>query len=102
MTPLIIRHGDVLLIRRGDPAPHTSSASAEAEIILAHGEATGHAHRLRGRGVAWAESGHRLHVPAGGLLTHEEHSTLEIPMGEWEIRIQQTTTQEGRWERVRD
>ncbi len=109
------RHGDVLLIRRPDETP-AATTSDPAEVVVAEGEVTGHAHRVRGAGVnfrtvkrGWLESPGvvhegmlRLDVPAGGAIYHEEHHTITLPPGVYEVRRQQTMTQRGVWERVRD
>lgn len=54
--------------------------------------------RLRdlGRGVL------RLDVPRGGHIQHEEHKTIVLEPGTYEVRHQRTMTQPGIWERVRD
>lgn len=103
----MFRHGDVLLIRRDDPQPGTDGT--DTEIIVAEGEVTGHAHRVRSKGgkmldlsTAQREGVLRLNLPEGGLITHEEHGPIELPPGLYEVRIQQTLTQRGVWERVRD
>jgi hypothetical protein len=105
------RHGDVLLIRRDDePSPQpTETETDEAEIVVAEGEATGHAHRVRGLGATITRTSSdriegriRLALPAGGVISHEEHATLVLEPGVYEVRHQQTYTQAGVWERVRD
>lgn len=70
-----IRHGDVLMTPVDtviDRHPHAGTT----EAILAYGEVTGHAHRLRGADVRmWGEDG-QAYVRVGGagaLLSHEEH-----------------------------
>ena len=104
---MMYRHGDVLLIYRGLAAE--GAAADRREIVLAQGEVTGHAHRLIGDGVSLLDlSNDRLQdaiyvdVPHPSILRHEEHRTLSILPGRYEVRIQQTMTQLGRWERVRD
>ncbi len=71
------------------------STSAAEELrgkqgwIIAEGEATGHHHRIRTRGVKVIRRGPRrfVHVPKGkvALFTHEEHETLRVPEGLHEI-----------------
>lgn len=102
------RHGDVLLIRRGE-CEQLSGRAETAEVVVAEGEATGHAHRVIGVGAAIADmsdertDGRRhLMLPRGGAISHEEHALIELPAGVYEVRIQQTMTQPGVWERVRD
>lgn len=51
------------------------------EKVLAHGEVTGHAHRVE-VDVYQDEQGHRL-FSGRTKITHEEHNPVEIPNGEW-------------------
>ncbi len=87
------RHGDVF-IERVDalPADAVKRARGEREdVILAEGEVTGHAHRVKTRTVAlWDADGQRyLTVEAGGAsVTHEEHKQLDLPEGCYRILIQ--------------
>lgn len=104
-TPIMYRHGDVLLRRLGDVPPPTQAEPAE--VVVAEGEATGHAHRVRGAGVALHDRSEdtgriELDVPAGGTISHEEHRMLVLVPGRYEVRHQRTMTQPGIWERVRD
>lgn len=105
---MLYRHGDVLLIRRENAAPEETAAD-EREIVVAEGEVTGHAHRVRGRGAALRDLSSdtregvlRLNLPQGGVIAHEEHGPITLPPGVYEIRHQRTMTQPGVWERVRD
>lgn len=107
-APLRFRHGDVLLSRL-DEAATDEPATDDREIVVAEGEVTGHAHRVRGKGAvlrdlssAQREGVLRLNLPQGGTITHEEHGPITLPPGVYEIRHQQTLTQRGVWERVRD
>lgn len=102
------RHGDVLLIRRDAPEA-AAEAVIDQEVVVAEGEVTGHAHRVRGRGAtlrdlstASREGILRLNLPQGGVIAHEEHGPISLPPGLYEVRIQQTMTQRGVWERVAD
>jgi len=83
------RQGDILLEAVADIPPTARSRKAGGgRIILAEGEATGHAHT-----VASAEA--RLHDDAGvtylevrealAMLTHEEHATIELPRGNYRV-----------------
>lgn len=96
---MIIRQGDILLIRKGDAKAGTGKA-----VIIGHGEVTGHKHtlecaeRITGDDLAWqlfANTGEwngddvpLVNVPAGTKLVHDEHNTLAIPAGVYEIRRQ--------------
>lgn len=105
---MMFRHGDVLLIRRDETAeaPH---AAEESDVVVAEGEVTGHAHRVRGAGAMLrdlsttaTEGILRLYLPQGGTITHEEHRPITLPPGVYEVRHQRTLAQPGVWERVRD
>ena len=111
-----IRQGDVWLypIEATDDVPGMVTSRhwrdlqldpSDPDVLLALGEVTGHAHRIKRGGLGNVRF--REHVPvvgrriAGGtprrllqvrhkpvLLTHEEHETLTIPPGNYEVRIQ--------------
>lgn len=114
---MMYRHGDVLLIYRG-PATIAAATPGERKIVLALGELTGHAHcvsapaavaldereEILPAAIARAEIERirLLSLPEGGRLTHEEHARLDLPPGLYEVRIQRTLTQPGRWARVQD
>ena len=90
------RQGDVLLLRRDDTIPANAAElpREQGDVILAHGEVTGHAHRisdpgvclLRAEGVAFD----LLRVSEGVIakLTHEEHATITVGPGVYERRLQ--------------
>jgi hypothetical protein len=96
------RQGDVLQLRRDDLDIETLRAEAKLEAkdrcILAEGEATGHAHRVQeapknGQSIEmFMMNGTRLlYVPEtfGTVpITHEEHDTVHLEPGVWEIRQQ--------------
>ena len=85
-----VRQGDVLiesvkmtraqlLKRGGNVLPRDNG-----RVVLAYGEATGHAHALVDTGVELIEleTGERfLYSPEGGTLKHEEHAAIAIPPG---------------------
>jgi hypothetical protein len=82
------RQGDVLvqLINEQIPTSAKSVKREKGRIILAHGEATGHAHALSTRNVRLyaAETEERyLQVGASqpAMLKHEEHTHFEIAPG---------------------
>ncbi|HEX8188848.1 MAG TPA: hypothetical protein VF586_10885 [Pyrinomonadaceae bacterium] len=55
--------------------------------VLREGEATGHAHRATGEGVQLFIQGGALYmrVPSGTEVVHEEHRTITVPPGLYEI-----------------
>lgn len=86
------RQGDVLVMADERAHGTTEIARENGDVILAHGEVTGHAHAIRVPGVCHlrAEGIHEdamavttaLLVEADSVpLTHEEHATVEIPKG---------------------
>jgi len=99
----IYRQGDVLIMR----APAGTQQGAEiprdgGRVVLAYGEATGHAHAISESGAALytlPEAGEdlsrllRLERPA--VLRHEEHAEIHIPAGDWIVRRQREYSPEG-------
>jgi len=90
---MIYRQGDVLLRRtsRTITKRHKKVArDSRGRIVLAEGEATGHAHAICEPHVELFDlSGERfLQVDAPANLVHEEHHTIPIPPGMYEV-IQQ-------------
>ena len=91
----IFRQGDVLIIPVAKlPANLAPVEREHGRIILAHGEVTGHAH-----GIASERAGLFrdpklaavfMHVSGNApvALEHEEHSTIQIPPGNYEVRRQ--------------
>jgi hypothetical protein len=77
------RHGDLLIVEVASiPAP----ATASDDHVLAYGEVTGHAHRLDAG--AWLfQLGETLYfrVPSEARLTHEEHHTITLPAGDYQV-----------------
>lgn len=100
MKSLIIRQGDVLLQPIGSlgAAFERAPLDRDGSATLAHGEATGHRHRLeRPAGdegsalsrilvhpMARAEVA-RVVLESPDVLLHEEHSPHEIPAGTWRV-----------------
>ena len=85
------RQGDVLLVRVADlPNNAEQPRDSQGRLVLAEGEATGHAHAILHE---WA----RLHgselddrflevLAEGGVdLVHEEHATIRVPRGMYRV-----------------
>ena len=89
---IMFRQGDVMLIKVDSrPATATIGDKDNGRIILAYGEVTGHAHAISvTEAEIWVEAGRRwLEVCYDKAhLNHEEHSTIVIPPGTYEV-IQQ-------------
>jgi len=87
----IYQQGDVVLIE----AQAVGSKNHKFDGIIQHGEATGHAHRINmfrhddARAVMLESDDKRyLGVGKDGIdITHEEHKTIHVPPGEYEVRI---------------
>ena len=98
-----IRQGDVLLVPVKALPKSLRPVEAEAgRVILARGEATGHHHSfaLSERVALFREdgSGGGLFLSVSGApaaLEHQEHSTLAIPVGKWEVRGQREYSPEA-------
>lgn len=105
----IIRQGDVLLISKKLPKSAIAATPDHAtDVILAYGEVTGHAHRLRdavstGKAKLWDAGAERyLQVLETVMLTHEEHSTATIPPGVYLLPTQVDVTTDKQIRRVAD
>jgi len=112
----MFRQGDVLIVRMNDlDVSKLEKVERETgDVVLAHGEATGHKHRIRVPFVDLYErengppivSERILHVRAVSAnageisdriakLLHEEHSTIEIPAGTYRVIRQREYTPEA-------
>ena len=98
------RQGDVLITEIDGHTEGFSPVPRENDrVVLAHGEATGHAHAIASREATLYERGEerRLLMRRGASLAHEEHR--EIPL---RPRVHDITRQEeyveGEIQRVAD
>lgn len=103
----IIRQGDILLV----PVDETPTENAErvTEAILAEGEVTGHAHRLRGDVLTWMVGGElRVRVVGNdaGTLQHEDHDpapvAVVVPERTYRVVRQREWDLSGQWRQVAD
>jgi hypothetical protein len=93
------RQGDVLLI----PVNHDSQTEMEKistdgeQVILAEGEATGHAHRIvQALAALYVVNQMRiLYLEKEAKLQHEEHSEIILPPGYYQVVQQREYTPEG-------
>ena len=93
MQQRMVRQGDVLLVAcaRKPAGAMRVQRQAGARVILAEGEATGHAHAFVEDDVEEYEAkGERYIriVSSPRLLRHEEHAPIEVPAGWWKLRRQ--------------
>ena len=96
------RQGDVLLTVVDAKAAGAEVPRENDKIILAHGEATGHAHAIAAMDVALFMDEKTLarHLDTRGtalpILDHEEHEALQLPAGQTiEVRQQREYRPEG-------
>lgn len=88
---MLLRQGDVLIVPVKEiPSGVTEVARENDNVVLAHGEVTGHSHRIPSRAAKLfkTESDQRfMRVTAPVALLHEEHTKVTIPPGSYKIRI---------------
>ena len=105
------RQGDVLIERIAEIPTTAEKQNKSARIILAHGEVTGHHHAMEITDPAdwWKQGeistanekpatlGGELYVslPAGGVVTHPEHSEIKLPPGHYHITRQREYSPEA-------
>lgn len=95
----MIRHGDVLLVPTG-VIPLAAADAKPARAILAHGEFTGHAHRVVGAGLTF--DGDTLTVPRQARLDHEEHGLIVLEPNTYNVVRQREYVEPRVTRRVRD
>lgn len=92
----IFRQGDVMIVEVLAIPKAATKEQREGDIILAHGEVTGHAHRIAAKTAQarmWSAGAERfLQAMEMVSLKHEEHSALSIPPGNYQVVIQQEYT----------
>src|SRR5260370_15697531 len=88
------RQGDVLLCAVDAIPPQAKRVPRNGDrVVVAEGELTGHAHAFAAKGVRLfrEKKGQRsfLSVVEGGAqLRHEEHGSILVPEGQYELRRQ--------------
>ena len=110
----MLRQGDVLIIAidslpdnavqdskspaNYDVSQDIADAGGFTRVVLAHGEVTGHAHAFHRNATTYkSEDGFSRYLSVGGggaSLLHEEHSTIQVPMGVYRVIIQREYTPE--------
>ncbi|MGK7931120.1 MAG: hypothetical protein AB4041_06770 [Microcystaceae cyanobacterium] len=82
----LYRHGDVLLKRIADLP---QSCQSKEGTTLAHGEVTGHRHRIQqSNAVQLWEKNRTLYleiIEPSATLIHEEHNSIELPQGIYQV-----------------
>lgn len=106
------RQGDVLIERIVSIPSAAEPQKPSPRIILAHGEATGHHHALetsdpahwwRATEIAAAANQQPatlagvlfVTLPTGGVVTHQEHSAIQLPAGNYRIARQREYSPEA-------
>ena len=105
------RQGDVLLVAVDGVPDGALPRPRSGRLILAEGEATGHAHAVLERDASLVSDGANrfLVAPTAARLVHEEHAAIDLPAGVYEVIIQRefvpplvTERGAGSWRRVAD
>jgi hypothetical protein len=90
------RQGDVLVMRAEHlpAAPFQVRRDRQGRLVLAGGEASGHAHVIDDPGAELLDdplTGRRyLRLVTESKLSHEEHAPIALPPGLYEVRRQRT------------
>lgn len=86
---MMYRQGDILIVKTEDDIDGVDVPREGSRLVLAHGEATGHAHAISCRNACLYLDGERMFLRVHGripvLLTHEEHSPISIPVGSYRV-----------------
>ena len=97
----MFRQGDVLILEAGElPTGLKPVPKDKGRTILAYGEVTGHAHAVEGEVEFLAADlaemeGRFLRVLSEAQVVHEEHGTITLPPGDYEVRRQREYTPEA-------
>lgn len=95
----MFRQGDVLIMR-DDSVDLRKGQKLEREqgrVVLAHGEATGHAHAIADQTADLYAINEQVYLRVkgeGAALRHEEHDTINLPPGKYIVRRQREYTPE--------
>ena len=100
------RQGDVIIVKvsADENRMGTPIKRDKGRVILAFGEVTGHHHAIHNDDVNFFQAamesditlGNRfLQVLKPAVLNHDEHASIDLPVGTYEVRIQREYTPEG-------
>ena len=105
------RQGDVLIERIAKIPTAAVKQKKSGSIVLAHGTATGHHHTLETKSpVKWFKQGEipstsakpstlagevYVSLPAGGVVTHQEHAKIKLPKGDYRVTRQREYSPEA-------
>lgn len=95
----IARQGDVLIKSVEDIPEYLEEVKLDNnKIVLAYGEVTGHSHSIKDLNAAYFfdKKSNKFYLLVNNPveLVHEEHSTINIPIGNYEIIRQRFYTPE--------
>jgi len=108
---MMIRHGDVVLVKVKNILPKNANPmkSDARGVVLAEGEATGHAHTIGDSAVATLFSiegvsdFRLLQVTAPAILTHQEHQDVILDPGMYRVSIKRQYTEDDKgWAEIVD
>lgn len=90
MTKKVIVQGDVFLVPCEMPE-NVVSIPKKGKLILAEGEATGHAHTIENSHASLWQDSETLYLSATAEVTlhHQEHRAITIPAGNYKVGIVQ-------------
>lgn len=86
------RQGDVFIIESTIPKP-AKKTKVDKRIVLEEGEVTGHAHAIaepKEANLFLDGTRKYLEICLAADVSHEEHSTITLPKGTYEVRRQVT------------
>lgn len=100
MQPYIVRQGDIMLIAVSQIPAAAAKKRARKRVVVAEGEVTGHHHvlvadRVVEHTLTDAQVERRFLEITEGELVHDEHDTITLPAGRYEIRYQREYTPEA-------
>jgi hypothetical protein len=78
-----IRQGDILLEETNLEEHKNKKLLGTGSRVLAYGEVTGHSHIIDGNIRYYEDSGMIICQVQDGVLSHEEHGNITIPMGDY-------------------
>ena len=101
MALKMYRQGDILFVE-AEEIPEEREHQPDG--IVARGEVTGHMHRITPRSKAalyLCAAISYIHAQQETEIVHEEHDTINLPIGNYKVIRQQEYTPEG-WRQVED
>lgn len=100
-TMIAYRHGDLLLVAIDKPGKGRALRPVNGRLVILEGEATGHAHTVSPEHATLVTADEAdglrmwLTLTAPTRLEHQEHATIVIPAGSYEVIRQVEYEPEG-------